>query len=238
MRRVPHPCSDHRRTRSGAAGITAPIITGFAELRCPGGFRVILADPPWSFANYSTKGEEKNPNQHYDCVDEDDLRQLPVELLAASDCALFIWCTWPLQPIWQSVIEAWGFTYAGLAWEWRKYNPDTGKYAFGPGYGTRKNLEPCLLATRGNPHLKSELPGDLFGMGCVPEGVRSVRDWMEWWPDDEIRATRREHSRKPDEQYDRIETLFDGPYLELFARQRRHGWSVWGNQVGKFGGAS
>lgn len=207
----------------------------FADLRCAGGFRVILADPPWSFKNYSSKGEEKNAKHHYDCMGEYELKQMPVQLLAADDCALFIWCTWPLQPIWQPVIEAWGFTYAGLAWEWRKFNPATGKYAFGPGYGTRKNLEPCLLATRGNPQLKSELPDDLFGVGRVPEGVRSVRDWMEWWPDDEIRQPRREHSRKPDEQYDRIETLLDGPYVELFARQRRPGWASWGNQTDKFG---
>lgn len=72
----------------------------------------------------------------------------------------------------------------------------------------------------------------------MKERGRSVRDWIEWWPDDEIRAQAREHSRKPDEQYDRIETMFDGPYIELFARQRRKGWDAWGNQVDKFGEAA
>lgn len=217
------------------AWIKDDMVREFKALRCAGGFRVILADPPWSFDNFSAKGEIKNAKAHYDCMNMFEMVQMPVEILAAKDCALFIWCTWPLMPDWLTLIHGWDFKYAGLAWEWRKFNPETGKYAFGPGYGTRKNLEPCLLATRGNPKLKSGLPEDLFGLGSVPEGVRSVRDWMEWWPEDEIRAPRREHSRKPDEQYSRIETLFDGPYLELFARQRRGGWSSWGNQTDKFG---
>ena len=207
----------------------------FAELRPMGGFRVILADAAWPFANFSPKGEGKGPSAHYDCMTVDEIAAMPVDLLAADDCALFMWVTWPLMPEWNRVLKAWGFEFKGLAWEWRKFNPDTGKYAFGTGYGTRKNLEPCLLATRGNPSLKSELPDDLFGVGSVPEGVRSVRDWMEWWPDVEIRAKARGHSRKPDEQYDRIETMFDGPYIELFARQRRKGWSAWRNQVDRFG---
>jgi N6-adenosine-specific RNA methylase IME4 len=207
----------------------------FHGLRPVGGFRVILADPPWLFELRSEKGEEKSPQAQYPCMTTKEIKQIPVDYLAAKDCALFIWVTWPMMPVWESVIKAWGFEYAGLAWEWRKYNPETGKYAFGGGYGTRKNLEPCLLATRGNPSLKSELPDDLFGVGRVAKGVHSVRDWMEAWPLDEIRAPRREHSRKPDEQYERIETLFDGPYVELFARQRRQGWSAWGNQTDKFG---
>lgn len=207
----------------------------FARIRPAGGFRVILADPATRFETYSDKGAAKSPQAQYDTMTIDEIKQLPVQILAAKDCALGLWSVWPLMPVWNEIITAWGFTFSGLLWEWRKFNPETGKYAFGPGYGTRKNLEPCLLATRGNPQLKTELPDDLFGAGSVPEGVRSVRDWIEWWPEDEIRAPRREHSRKPDEQYDRIETLFDGPYVELFARQRRPGWSVWGNQADKFG---
>lgn len=205
----------------------------FADLRAAGGFRVILADPPWDFANYSAKGEAKNPKQHYHCMTVDEICALPVELLAADDCALFLWCTWPLMPAWNQVIEAWGFRYAGLAWEWIKFNPETGKYAFGPGYGTRKNLEPCLLATRGEPPLRHRT-GPFFGQSQVPEGVRSVRDFIAAMPLDAIRAPRREHSRKPKEQYERIETLFAGPYVELFARQRRPGWEAWGDQVGLF----
>ena len=205
----------------------------FIRLRPSGGFRVILADPPWSYENFSAAGEAKNAKAHYGCLPTAEMLKIPVGLLAAKDCALFIWCTWPLMPVWDPVIAGWGFRFAGLAWEWLKFNPVTGKYAFGPGYGARKNLEPCLLATRGNPRLRGA--SEFFGRTDIPEGVHSVRDFIEAMPLDAIRAPRRQHSRKPDEQYDRIETLFDGPYIELFARQRRHGWEAWGDQTGKFG---
>lgn len=214
------------------------LLRQFSELRVSGGYRVILADPPWSFENFSEKGEGKNPSAHYGCMSISEIAAMPVGTLAAKDCALFMWVTWPLMPHWMRVIEAWGFDYAGLAWEWIKFNPETGKYAFGPGYGTRKNLEPCLLATRGNPPLRRDGTDGLFGAGAAVEGVRSVRDFIEAMPLDCIRSPRREHSRKPEEQYRRIETMFDGPYLELFARHQRHGWRSWGNQVDRFGEAS
>jgi len=206
----------------------------FVEMRPIGGYRVILADPPWAFEQFSDKGQGKSAQAHYDCMPMDEIAAMPVDILAADDCALFIWMTWPFMPNWERLIRAWGFEFAGLAWEWIKFNPETGKYAFGGGYGTRKNLEPCLLATRGNPSLRAELPADLFGLGSVPAGVRSVRDFIEVMPSDALRAPRREHSRKPDEQYERIQTMFDGPYVELFARQSRPGWASWGSQATKF----
>lgn len=172
-----------------------------------GKYQVILADPPWTFQTRSDKGLGKSAQAHYDCMSQDEILALPVQELAARDCALFLWATWPTLPQAFKVIEAWGFTYKGLAWEWIKFNKETGKYAFGTGYGTRKNVEPCLLATRGAPKRLSA----------------SVRDI--------IMSPRREHSRKPPEQYKNIEALFGGPYLELFARHREHGWDAWGNQV-------
>lgn len=208
----------------------------FAQLRANGGFRVILADPPWAYENWSHKGTDRGAVRHYPVMSVDEIAALPVRMLAADDCALFIWCTWPFMPQWPRVLDAWGFQFSGLAWEWIKFNPLTGKYAFGGGYGTRKNLEPCLLATRGAPQLKQALPPNLFGLGEVPQGVRSVRDFMEAMPADAIRAPRREHSRTPDEQYSRIETLFDGPYVELFSRTKRPGWAAWGNQTETFHG--
>jgi N6-adenosine-specific RNA methylase IME4 len=173
-------------------------------------FAVILADPPWTFRTYSAKGQKKSPQRHYPCMTMDEIKALPVGAVAAKDCALFLWATWPTIFRAQSVIEAWGFKYSGLGWEWLKQNPVTGKYSFGGGYGTRKNVEPCLLARRGSPKLLS----------------RSVRDF--------IIAPRREHSRKPDEQYERIEKMYAGPFLELFARQERPGWTARGDEVGKF----
>lgn len=175
-----------------------------------GKFGVILADPPWRFKTYSRKGEGKSPQQHYECMSIEDICSLPVQEIASDNCALFVWCTWPLIFEAKKVIEMWGFNYSGLAWEWIKYNPETKKYAFGPGYGTRKNLEPCLLARKGSPKILS----------------RSERDF--------IFAKRREHSRKPDEQYERIQRMYSGPYLEMFARQSFPGWTCWGNQTSKF----
>lgn len=173
-------------------------------------YRVILADPPWRFRTWSERGEGKSAQRHYACMDLGALCSLPVERVAADDSALFLWTTWPMIFQAERVIEAWGFRYSGLAWEWIKRNPETNKFSFGGGYGTRKNLEPCLLGRRGKPKLLT----------------RSERDF--------IVAPRREHSRKPDEQYAKIERMFDGPYLELFARQRRANWESWGDETEKF----
>ena len=184
---------------------------GGALLDLPRGhFQVILADPPFSFATWSVRGQKKSPQQHYSYLGVDEIAALPVEQLAALDAALFLWVPYPAIFMARDIIKAWGFRYSGLAWVWIKFNPATGKYAFGTGYGTRKNCEQCLLARRGSPNLKR----------------RSVRDL--------ILAPRREHSRKPDEQYANIEAMYDGPYLELFARQARTGWTSWGDEVGMF----
>ena len=208
----------------------------FARMRPPGGFKVGYADPCWLFANYSEEGEEKNAIEHYPCMETADIASLPVPILMADDSAMFMWCTWPMLEDWKTVYKGWGFEFAGLAWEWLKFNPATGKYAFGPGYGTRKNVEPCLLLTRGNPRLR---PGEIEFFGeTVKTGSRSVRDFIEEWPSDSIRAPRREHSRKPEEAVTRIETLFEGPYVELFARTTRPGWASWGNEIDKFAEAA
>jgi N6-adenosine-specific RNA methylase IME4 len=175
-----------------------------------GQYRVILADWPANFDTYSKKGAAKSPQRHYPTMSLAEVCALPIGALAAPDCALFFWATWPRIFDAQVIMRRWGFKYSGLAWEWFKYNFDTEKFAFGPGYGTRKNLEPCLLAKRGSPQLLS----------------RSERDF--------IFAKRREHSRKPEEQYAPIERMYAGPRIEVFARQRRPGWDAWGNQLDKF----
>jgi len=137
---------------------------------------------------------------------------------------------------WADVIRAWGLDYSGLGWEWIKRNPETGKYAFGLGYMTRKNLEPCLLLTKGEPRLRRPVPaGSLLDLpGDNAEGARSVRDFIHWHPGEELEAPLREHSRKPDLAYDNIETMFDGPYADIFAREPRANWTVWGNETSKF----
>jgi N6-adenosine-specific RNA methylase IME4 len=132
----------------------------------------------------------------------DQIRALPVIELAGDTCALILWITDPLLAHAVGIIEAWGFTYKTVAFTWVKSTKDGTGFPIGCGYYTRANPEQCLLATRGKPQRLS----------CsVPQLIV---------------APRREHRRKPDEVYERIEALFPGPYIELFARTRRPGWHV------------
>jgi N6-adenosine-specific RNA methylase IME4 len=183
-----------------------------------GHFGAILADPPWQFKTlWATATGPGNRNADYPTMDIPELCKLPVRELAAPDCVLFMWGIWILLPRAFDVIRDWGFEYKTCAFDWMKANAnqidmfrEDGDVQMGMGYWTRANSEPCLLATRGKP---KRLNAD------VRQGII---------------APRREHSRKPDGVHQRIERLVAGPYLELFARQKRPGWTVWGNQTDKF----
>lgn len=192
-----------------------------------GHFGCILADPPWAFRTFS--GENMTPHRcaedHYRTMTFDEMAALPVGERAAKDCALFMWVVGSHLVEAIKLAEVWGFEYKTDAFYWLKsrlrdadqidlFTDDVPELRQGFGYWTRKQIEPCLLFTRGSPARRSA-------------GVRQA-----------ITEPRREHSRKPDCQYDRIEALVGGPYLELFARQARPGWNAWGNQVGKFEGAT
>jgi len=185
-------------------------ILEMAQNRPAGGYNVIYADYPWLYENWSSKGADRGALKQYPCMSIELLYKLPVGALASNNCVFLMWCTWPMIFHAESVIESAGFKYSGLGWEWIKKNPETGKFAFGGGYGTRKNLEPCLISRKGKPFLKS----------------RSERDFLF--------APRREHSRKPFEAYEKIERMYDGPYIELFGRNKREGWDVFGNEIEKF----
>lgn len=182
----------------------------FGDLR-PFAYPVIYADPPWPFENYSAKGEGRNPKRHYDTMSIDQLKALPVGHLAADNAALFMWCTDPLLDRAIEVMKAWGFRYCTVAFTWAKRTPRDSGWHMGTGYYTRANPEICLLGMNG----RMGLPKSRAVRQLVVEPVR-------------------EHSRKPDRIYADIESMWDGPYLELFARQRRPGWDAWGNQVDKF----
>jgi N6-adenosine-specific RNA methylase IME4 len=173
----------------------------------------ILADPPWYFRNYSENGEEKNPVAHYACMDTASIASLPVSHLAAPDCALIMWATAPMLPDAILLMSAWGFAFKSSG-AWAKQSTTGEKWAFGTGYCFRSAAEFFLLGTIGKPKVLS----------------RSVRNL--------IVAPVREHSRKPDEQYEMCEQLFGGPYVELFARQTKPGWDCWGNETDKFGEAA
>jgi N6-adenosine-specific RNA methylase IME4 len=175
-----------------------------------GPFAAILADPPWRFVTYSDTNKKKSPENHYATMDLDGIKAMPVASVAAPEAALFLWATSPMLPQALEVMAAWGFAYKTVAFTWAKSGVQPGRWHMGLGYWTRANTEYCLLGVRGHPVRKS----------------RGVRQLMV--------APRREHSRKPDETHDRIAALVDGPYLELFGRQSRTGWTVWGNESDKF----
>ena len=170
-------------------------------------YKVIYADPPWHFKSYIPNGDGRNATQHYDCMSISDISNLRVSDLASDDCVLLMWVVDPMLPEALEVIKAWGFKYKTVGFTWAKQNKnDLGMFT-GLGYWTRANPEMCLLATKGKPKRLSK-------------AVRQL-----------IISQRQEHSRKPDEVYDRIEQLLDGPYVELFARRERKGWDSWGNQL-------
>lgn len=138
----------------------------------------------------------------------EDICALPVEALAAENCALFLWATFPQLPEALRVINAWGFHYKSVGFVWLKLNRKSPGWFFGLGYWTRGNAELCLLATRGHPKRKSA-------------GVHQF-----------IISRVEAHSKKPDITRDKIlELMGDLPRVELFARQSPEGWDVWGNEV-------
>lgn len=180
----------------------------------PGAYGCIAADPPWHFKVRSSKGEGRSPE--YDVMSDDDIAALPVADLALPDAVLLLWATNPMLPQAIATMERWGFAYKTIGFCWAKTTSaslpnQVPKYHMGLGYWSRSNVELCLLGVRGRPQR-------------VGRGVRQL-----------IVSPVREHSRKPELFYESAQALVRGPYVELFARTRRAGWSVWGNQVDMFG---
>lgn len=173
-------------------------------------YSCILVDPPWSYRVYDASDAAHGAaRSHYDTQKVDVIQSLPIHALAAKDCALCMWATFPCLEEARQLMQAWGFTYKTALFVWVKLNKD-GSPFLGLGHYSRANAEVCLLGTKG--HVK-RLAKD------VPQVIMSRR---------------RQHSRKPDEQYERIMRLFKGPYIEMYGRQQWPGWDVWGNQSGKF----
>ena len=164
---------------------------------------MIYADPPWHFEVYNEEsGVERAAGNHYPTMSLDEICALPVADLATDDAILFMWTTVPHLRESFDVLVAWGFQYkTNIVWV---------KDKIGLGYLVRNQHELLLIATRGD----------------IPTPLPAQR------PASVINAPRREHSRKPDEAYDLIERMYpELPKIELFARQRRPGWEVWGNEV-------
>ncbi|MBV9616430.1 MAG: hypothetical protein JO011_12145 [Ktedonobacteraceae bacterium] len=174
-----------------------------------GRFGTILADPPWQFTNRTGKmAPEHRRLLRYPTMTLEDILDLPVAELSLPQSHLYLWVPNALLAEGLEVMKRWGFTYkTNLVWY--KVRKDGGPDGRGVGFYFRNVTELVLFGTRGS-------------LRTLPPGRRQVN----------IIATRkREHSRKPDEQYDLIEQCSPGPYLELFARHARAGWSQWGNEI-------
>jgi N6-adenosine-specific RNA methylase IME4 len=179
-------------------------------------FGVIVPDLPWPFEVYSGKGKQRSAERHYDTWPLERIMAMAplIKQLATDDCALLPWAVWPNLPAAIDFITACGFKYKSGGFEWVKTNPPAECIAlngkglhWGMGYATRANTEPVLLGIKGEP---LRLSADVHQVVLAPVG---------------------EHSAKPDEVYRRIERLYPGPYLELFARKPRKGWTTWGNEI-------
>lgn len=185
----------------------AKSLAGFAKGRK---FATILADPPWQFQNRTGKmaPEHKRLNR-YPTMTLDDICDLPVEGVAADTAHLYLWVPNALLPEGLRVMQAWGFNYKSNL-IWHKVRKDGGSDGRGVGFYFRNVTEVILFGVRGK-NARTLAPG------------RSQVNMIE--------TRKREHSRKPDEQYALIEACSPGPYLEMFARGERKNWAVWGNQA-------
>lgn len=164
-------------------------------------YSIIYADPPWSYQNRGTRAAA---SKHYDTMTIEDIKRMGVGAagggIANEDCVLFMWATFPMLREALDVIEAWGFSYKTVAFNWVKQNRNGNGIFMGLGNWTRSNSEICLLATKGKPKR-------------ISGSVRSV-----------VLSPLQQHSRKPAEIRDRIvELMGDLPRIELFAREAAPG---------------
>ncbi len=178
---------------------------------CPGPFGTILADPPWRFANRTGKmAPEHRRLSRYATLTADEIAALPVAEIAARQSHLYLWVPNALVAEGLEVMRRWGFTYkTNLVWY--KVRKDGGPDGRGVGFYFRNVTELVLFGVR----------------GALRTGARGRRQTNV------IQSRKREHSRKPDELYEIIEACSPGPYLELFARYPRPGWSQWGDEIQK-----
>lgn len=168
-------------------------------------YGIIYADPPWSYSDKHCSGAALN---HYSTMTIDELKTLPVKDIAAADCTLFIWATYPKMQEALDIITAWGFKYRSIAFQWIKLNKSGSGFFFGLGRWTRGNSEPCLIAVKGKPKRISASVGQL------------------------VLSPLRNHSQKPPIVHDKIvELMGDLPRIELFARDKVLGWDCWGDQA-------
>jgi len=172
-------------------------------------FATILADPPWQFTNRTGKmAPEHKRLQRYPTMKLDEIKSLPVSEISANPAHLYLWVPNALLAEGLEVMASWGFTYKSNL-IWYKIRKDGGPDRRGVGFYFRNVTEVILFGTRG-------------------KGARTLQPGRS--QENIISSRKREHSRKPDEQYEIIESCSWAPRIELFARGHREGWFVWGNQ--------
>lgn len=173
-------------------------------------FRTILADPPWRFVNRTGKvAPEHLRLARYKTLSTDEICELPVNKMAEETAHLYLWVPNALLPDGLKVLHAWGFEYKTNI-VWHKVRKDGGPDGRGVGFYFRNVTEVLLFGVKGK-NARTEKAG---------------RKQINF-----IASRKREHSRKPDEQYELIESCSKGPYLELFARGTRPGWLYWGEEA-------
>ena len=172
-------------------------------------FSTILADPPWQFQNSTGKiaPEHKRLNR-YPTLDLEKIKNLPVNEISKDRCHLYLWVPNALVSEGLEVMKSWGFKYKSNI-IWQKIRKDGEPDGRGVGFYFRNTTEMLLFGVKGK-NIRTLKPG---------------RTQVNV-----IKSQKREHSRKPDEQYKIIESCSWGPYLELFARGKRKNWTVWGNE--------
>lgn len=197
------------QTPDGEASPPDPVreLAAFADGRR---FATVMADPPWRFANRTGKmAPEHRRLSRYGTMTVEEIGALPVADIAAPTAHLYLWVPNALLPEGLQVMNAWGFEYkTNLVWH--KLRKDGGSDGRGVGFYFRNVTELILFGVRGR------------NARTLPPGRTQVNY---------LGTRKREHSRKPDEQYALIESCSPGPYLELFARGARPNWAVWGNQA-------
>jgi N6-adenosine-specific RNA methylase IME4 len=173
-------------------------------------FRTVLADPPWQFQNRTGKvAPEHKRLSRYGTMDLEDIKSLPVSSICEETAHLYLWVPNALLPEGIEVLRAWGFSYKSNI-VWQKIRKDGEPDGRGVGFYFRNTTELILFGVRGK-NARTLAP------------ARSQVNV--------IKSRKREHSRKPDEQYKLIEECSPGPYFEMFARGTKPGWISWGNQA-------
>lgn len=182
-------------------------VSFFAPLRVHG-YDLIVVDPPWHFKTWSPAGQtSKSASGQYRTMPLTEIMALPVRELLKPDAIVYLWATGAMLPHALETLRAWGIVYKS-SFVWRKITHN-GKVRWGTGRWAQSGHELLLLGVVGRPRC--------FLLPSIFDGLA------------------RAHSRKPDEFYDLIaKKTPDLRRADLFARQQREGWDVWGDEVGKF----